>query len=44
MNLCTKQKQTHRYRHQTCGCQRKGGRGGGGKDWELGLADANYYI
>ena len=43
MNLFTKQKQTHRHREQTCGCQ--GGR------WEeegrigsLGLADANYNI
>ena len=43
MNLSTKQKQTHRHREQTCGCQR------GGKlreRWSatLGLADANYYI
>ena len=43
MNLSTKQKQTHRYREQTCGCQ-----GGGvvGEEWigSLGLADAHYYI
>ena len=41
MNLSTKQKQTHRHREQTCGCQ--GGVGGG---WigNLGLTDANYYI
>ena len=43
MNLSTKQKQTHRHREQSCGCQ-----GGGGLEegrigiW--GLADANYYI
>ena len=28
MNLSTKQKQTHRQREQTCGCQ-MGGKGGG---------------
>ena len=43
MNLPTKQKQTHRHREQTCGCQ-----GGEGvvEEWigSLGLADANYYI
>ena len=42
MNLYTKQKQTHRYRKQTCDCQ-------GEDSWEgwigsLGLVDANYYI
>ena len=40
MNLSTKQKQTHRHREQTWGCQ-----GGGevGEEWfrSLGLADAN---
>ena len=35
MNLSTKQKQTHRYREQTCGCQRGGG--GNGMDWEFGV-------
>ena len=30
------QKQTHRRREQTCGCQGVGGRGG--KDWELGIS------
>ena len=25
MNLCTKQKQIHRHREQTCGCQGGGG-------------------
>ena len=35
MNLSTKQKQTHRHREQTCGCQRGAGRGG--KDWEFGM-------
>ena len=43
MNLSTKQKQMHRQREQTCGCQ-----GGGelGEEWigSLGQADANYYI
>ena len=43
MNLSTKQRQTHRHREQTCGCQ-----GGEGlvEAWSggLGLADANYYI
>ena len=43
MNLSTKQKQTHRHREQTCGCQ---GEEGVGKGWTgcLALADANYYI
>ena len=41
--LYTKQKQTHRHRDQTCGCQR------GGEEREawtgnLGLVDANCYI
>ena len=43
VNLSTKQKQTHRHREQTCGCQ-----GGGmvGEGWIgiSGLVDANYYI
>ena len=34
MNLSTKEKQIHRHREQTCGCQ---GRGVGGKDWEFGI-------
>ena len=43
MNFSMKQKQTHRHREQTCGCQgeeevEEGGIG------SLGLADANYYI
>ena len=29
MNLSTKQKQTHRHREQTCGCQ-----GGGDREWD----------
>ena len=29
MNLSMKQKQTHRHREQTCGCQRGGGVGEG---------------
>ena len=43
MNISTKQKQTHRHKEQTCGCQ--GGKGVG-EGWigSLGLADANCYI
>ena len=33
MNLSTKQKQTHRYREQTCGCQERQGESGMG--WEF---------
>ena len=42
MNLPMKQKQSHRHRGQTCGCQG----GGGWGEWigSLGLADANYFI
>ena len=36
MNLSTKQKQTHRHRNQTCGCQ-GGGREGEGWTESLGL-------
>ena len=32
INLSTKQKQTHRYGEQTCGCQ------GGRMDWEFGIS------
>ena len=44
MILSTEQKQTHRHREQTGGCQREGG-GGEGEGWtgSLGLADANFY-
>ena len=43
MNLSMKQKQTHRHREQTCGCQ--GVREvGEGRNGNLGLAEANYYI
>ena len=35
MNISTKQKQTHRHREQTCGCQ---GLAGGGKDWEFEIS------
>ena len=40
MNLPMQQKQTHRYREETCDCQ------GGREGWigSLGLGDANYYI
>ena len=37
MNLPTKQKQAHRHREQTCGCQ-GGGRDKGRKDWEFGIS------
>ena len=44
MNLSTKQKQIHRHREQTCGCQ--GGRewGRDGMDWELGISTCKLYI
>ena len=35
MSLFTKQKQTHKYRKQTYGCQSGGG---GGGDWEFGVS------
>ena len=43
MNIAMKQKQNHRSREQTCGCQ---GRGEVAEEMigSLGLADANYYI
>ena len=34
MNLSTKEKQAHRHREQTCGCQRVGK----GLDWEFGIS------
>ena len=40
MNLSTKQKQTHRHRDQTCGCQ-GGRRGRRGMDWEFGAGRYN---
>ena len=43
VNLPMKQKQTHRHREQTCGCQ-GGGWVGDGWTGSLGLVDANYYI
>ena len=43
MNVCTKQKQTHRWKKQTCGNQRVEGRGEG-QIRGMGLTDANYYI
>ena len=43
MNISMKQKQTHRCREQTCGCQ-GGGNVEEGKIRSLGLADANNYI
>ena len=43
MNLSMKQKQTHRHKEQTGGCQ---GEVWVGEGWigSLGLADTNYYI
>ena len=35
MNLSTEQKQTHKHREETCGCQRGGG--GSGVDGEFGV-------
>ena len=35
MKISTKQKQTHRHKEQTCGCQ--GEQGEGGEDWECGI-------
>ena len=37
MKLSTKQKQTHRHREQTCGCQGEVG-GREGLDWEFGTS------
>ena len=42
MNLPMKQKQTHRHKEETCGCQ--GGGAGGGCTGSLGLADTKYYV
>ena len=41
MNLSAKEKETHRQREQTWGCQ-GGGKVGEGHAGSLGLADANY--
>ena len=35
MNLSTKQKQTHRHREQSCGCQGVGRDGLGAWDWRM---------
>ena len=43
MNLSTKEKQTHKNRKQSCGCQ-GGGEVGEGWIGSLALADTNYYI
>ena len=43
MNLSTKQKQSHRHREQTCGCQGEEGWGEGGSG-RLGSADVRFYI
>ena len=42
MNISMKQKQTHKYKEQTCVCQQKMGVGEG-RTGSLGLADVNYY-
>ena len=45
MNISMKQKQTHRHREQTCGCQERtdlwlprGRRDRGEMDWEFGIS------
>ena len=43
MNLSMKQKETHRHREQTCGCQGDGEMGEE-RTGSLQLADANYCI
>ena len=43
MNLSTRQKQAHRHKEQTFGCQ-GGKQVGEGRTGSLGLADANYYM
>ena len=43
INVYTKQKQTHRYRIQTCGYQRGEGRGER-QIRRIGLRNTNYYI
>ena len=43
MTISMKQKQTHRYRGQTCSWQRGGG--GEGKDWDFGISRCKlFYI
>ena len=42
MNIYAKQKQTHRYRTQTCGHQSREERREGHRG--MGLIDTNYYI
>ena len=43
INISTKQKQTHRYRGQTCGCQ--GGRAvQEGRSGSVGLAYVNFFF
>ena len=37
INLSIKQKQTHRHREETYGCQGGWG-GGGGMEWEFGIS------
>ena len=41
MDLSTKQKQTHRHREQTCGCQ---GKGWGRDKLGYGIKDISYYM
>ena len=38
INLSTEQKQTYRYREQTCGFQGGEEVGWGGEDWEIGIS------
>ena len=41
VNLSTKQKQTHRHREQTCGCQGEGC-DGAGMDFEFGISRCKF--
>ena len=45
MNLPMKQKQTHRHREQTCGCQGEGGVGGDGlRIWDQQMQTIIYRV
>ena len=42
MNILIKQKQTHRHREQTCGCQGAGGKGG--ENWDQQMQTIIYTL
>ena len=42
MNIAMKQKQTHRYREQTCGCQGRGEVGDGMGAWDQQMQTTIY--